>query len=298
MCLQETKLGDSLYNPGLNYDVYMKNPRDGDRAHGGAAIIVNKSVQHTTIRLNTELQAVAIRACFVKEITICSIYIPPRSGFTLHSIQSLVNQLPSPFLLLGDFNSHNPLWGGDMLDSAGKIIDDIIQINDLALYNDGTMTFHNIYNNTFSAIDLSICSPSIHLDFDWSVDDYLHGSDHFPIHLKFARNIPSDSQIKWKENEADWTKFQSSINLSEEFDSFDSPSDAYDYWASTVLDSADLHIPKTKGKPTRPAVPWWDKTCGKLRRIARKCYRRFKTNPSSTTKTIYQRAVAKERKYI
>ena len=72
ICLQETKLGNSIYNPGLNYNMYHKSPRNGDRAHGGVAIIINKSIQHSNIPLNTNLQAVAIRACFDQEITVCS----------------------------------------------------------------------------------------------------------------------------------------------------------------------------------------------------------------------------------
>ena len=144
-------------------------------------------------------------------------------------MQALLNQLPSPFLLLGDFSSHSPLWGGNILDNEWKIIDNLIQNNDVTLYNDGSMTYHNIYSNVFSAIDLSLSSPTIHLDFNWSVNGYLHGSDHFPIHLKYARNSPLESPIKWKENEADWVKFQSGISLSRDIESFDSHLELYDY---------------------------------------------------------------------
>ena len=84
------------------------------------------------------------------------------------------------------------------------------------------MTFHNIYTNDFSAIDLSLCSPSIYLDFVWTVDEYLNGRDHYPIHLKFARTAPSDAPIKWKENEADWKKYEEGFNLTQELESFES----------------------------------------------------------------------------
>ena len=298
VCLQETMLGNVTFNPGLNYDIYSMNPTDGERAHGGVAIIINKSVQHSIIALQCNLQAIAIRACLDREITICSLYLPPHSRFTVNDIQVLINQLPPPFVLLGDFNSHNPLWGGDYLDAEGRIIDDIINTNDLTLYNDGTMTFHNIYNNSFSAIDLSICSSSVHLDFHWKVYEYLHGSDHFPIHLNFVRNIPSDSPIKWKEREADWVKYHEGVNLSRDFESFDSHIEAYNYLTSEILSSADDSIPKTKGKPHRPAVPWWNKTCNNLRKITRKCYRWYLSSRSIVSKSIYQRAMAKQRNYF
>ena len=44
-------------------------------------------------------------------------------------------------------------------------------------------------------------------------------------------------------------------------------------------------------------VPWWNKTCGILRKVTRKCYRRYKNSGSSITKKIYQRALAKQRRY-
>ena len=75
----------------------------------------------------------------------------------------MLGQLPSTFLLLGDFNAHNPLWGGDILDSEGMVIEDII--NNVVLLNDGPMTYHNLYFNSYSAIDLSISSSDIALDF-------------------------------------------------------------------------------------------------------------------------------------
>ena len=138
-----------------------------------------------------------------RKISVCSLHLPRSLDFDLHDLQSLVDQLPVPFLLLGDFNAHNPLWGSENLDNKGKVIEDLDR-NDIALFNDGSMTFHNVYSNRFSALDLSISSSSIHLDFHWSVNDYLNGSDHFPIHLRYAQNVPSESPPKWKVEEADW----------------------------------------------------------------------------------------------
>ena len=272
-------------------------PPPGDRSHGGAAIIVNKAIQHSVIQLRSPLQVVAIKAILGKAITICSIYLPGADGFTNHSLQDLINQLPTPFLLLGDFNAHNPLWGGTNRDMYGSIVENILNANDIVLYNDGSMTYHNIHTNTYSAIDLSICSSSIAMDFNWSVNDYLHGSDHFPIHLKYSENIPTPSPPKWKEKEADWNKYRLGINIDREFESFSNHLEAYSYLTDKIIDSAEESIPKTGNLPRRPAVPWWDKKCNVLRKITRKCYRRFKNSGSQTTKIIYQRAMAKKRRY-
>ena len=290
-------LGNNSYNPGLNYNIFNSVPQIGGRSHGGAAIIISKALQHNPIPLNTPLQAVALSVLTDKRITVCSIYLPPDLNYEIRDIQTLIDQLPAPFLLLGDFNAHNPLWGGQTLDDKGKVIESLLDTNNIVLYNEGSMTFHNIHTNHFSAIDLSISSSSIHLDFNWSVNDFLNGSDHYPIHLKYITNTPSDSPPKWKVNEADWEKFRECATLDREFESFNSHLEAYTYFLECTLRGAETSIPKTKGKPRRPAVPWWNKTCNILRKVTRKCYRRYKTNASSQSKLIYKRALAKQRRY-
>ena len=48
----------------------------------------------------------------------------------------------------------------------------------------------------------------------------------------------------------------------------------------------------------RPAVPWWNKTCYTLRKITRKCFRRYEVSGSSIAKVTYLRNQAKQRKYF
>ena len=89
--LQETKLGPEVFNPELNYNLFSSAPPAGDRAHGGAAIIVHKSLQYSPLPIVTDLQAVALTVILDKQITICSIYLPPRAAFTNAEIQFLLD---------------------------------------------------------------------------------------------------------------------------------------------------------------------------------------------------------------
>ena len=57
-----------------------------------------------------------------KEITICSVYIPPNFQLQSQHIDSLLEQLPSPYLLLGDFNGHNILWGCNKNNTRGWLV--------------------------------------------------------------------------------------------------------------------------------------------------------------------------------
>ena len=75
-----------MFNPGLNYNIYSSAPPASDLAHGGAAIIVHKSLQYFPLPVVTDLQAVALTVVLDKQITICFIYLPPRAVFTIAAL--------------------------------------------------------------------------------------------------------------------------------------------------------------------------------------------------------------------
>ena len=80
-CLQETflKPNDNVTLKGFNIYNYIHS--DCQRPSGGSSIFVKSSCPQRNIVFTTELQATAVSVTLDKEITICSIYIPP--SFTL-----------------------------------------------------------------------------------------------------------------------------------------------------------------------------------------------------------------------
>ena len=180
-CLQETflKQEDNINFKGFNLYNYIYTA--GQKPSGGSSILVHSSYPQREIKLSTDLQAVAVSVSLEKEITICSLYIP--LNFTLHSqhLNFLLEQLPSPYLLVRDFNGQNMMWGCSKNNVRGEIIENFIEANDLCLMNDKSHTYLHPATGTFSSLDLSLCHPSLILDFDWYVCDDQHGSDHFPV---------------------------------------------------------------------------------------------------------------------
>ncbi|KAG1671734.1 RNA-directed DNA polymerase from mobile element jockey [Nymphon striatum] len=61
---------------------------------------------------------------------------------------------------------------------------------------------------TYSALDLTLCHPSLLQDFTWMVDGDLHTSDHFPIHVKGNGPPIKGRPQRWKLHKADWTMFK------------------------------------------------------------------------------------------
>ena len=177
------------------------------RASGGSSIFVHSSCLQREIKLKTELQAVTVSVTLEKEITLCSVYIPPSFALRSQHLNSLLQQLPSSFILLGDFNGHNILRGRNDTDPRGELIEDFITKNDICLMNDKSNTFLDSGKGTFSALDLSLCHPSLYLDFNWSVCEDQHGSDHFPIVIESLQTREEEHNPKWKLNKANWDLF-------------------------------------------------------------------------------------------
>ena len=116
-CFQETflKPDDNISLRGFNIYNYVHT--GCLMPSGGASIFVKSSFSQRKIYLQTELQATAVSVTLDREITICSVYIPPSFSLNSQHLDNLLQQLPSPYILLGDFNGHNILWGGQNNDS-------------------------------------------------------------------------------------------------------------------------------------------------------------------------------------
>jgi len=121
-CLQELLLPASYIFSNRQYNLFTNLPltKSNNRPHGGAGILVRKNIPHSAVPLNTNLQAVACRLSTPQPLTLCSIYLPQSSSWMHADLMSLISQLPSPVLLLGDFNARDSLWGCTTTDNKGQ----------------------------------------------------------------------------------------------------------------------------------------------------------------------------------
>ena len=93
--------------------------------------MIHSTVPHRKIDLNTNLQAIAIKAYLDKSITICSTYIPPNKMISQNDLENRLLQLPQPYIICGDFNGHSELWGCSDTNDRGKVLEDFIMENNL-----------------------------------------------------------------------------------------------------------------------------------------------------------------------
>ena len=296
ICLQETHIVDESKASFKGYTPYHRVDHSHDRASGGSSVLIRNDIIHSPVKLNTNLQAVAVRVTLSFALTICCIYAPPSKCIDIDDFQNLLSQIQGPVMFLGDFNSHNPLWGSEHLTPKGKVIENFISQNDLCLYNDGSYTFLHSGNGSYSAIDLSFASPTIFDRFSWEVHDDCCGSDHFPIVLQ---TIDDDNDLKsqrWKFKKADWTTFKSLCSLHLNETSFESDNPIPDF-SEILYNIAEKTIPKSSTS-TKPRKPWFDDECKQAIKERKNSEKAFKRSPCHSKLSSFRLHRAKARRTI
>ena len=182
LCLQEL-LSDTYAFNNRYYNLLANLPptTSNNRPHGGAGILVRKTLPHSVIPLNTTLQAVACRISTPEPITLCSMYLPPPSAWTHAGLISTISQLPSPVLLLRDLTYYDSLWGCTTFDKKSQEVVNFLLKTSLCFMNSEAATYVHPATSSCRSIDLAICDPALRLDFSWQVHDVLCGSDHLLI---------------------------------------------------------------------------------------------------------------------
>ena len=205
--------------------------------------MIHSTVPHHKIDLNTNLQAIVIKASLNKSITICSIYIPPNKRINQNDLENLSLQLPQPYIICGD--GHNELWGCSDTNDRGKILDNFIMENNLCLLNSNQHTYLHPGSGSFIAIDLSLLHPSLYLDYEWKVCEDSHGSDHFPIIMYETEETDYDKIPKWNFKKAN----------------FENSEDPMLSFTETLIDISNQCIPKISTNSFKEKKPWFNDEC-------------------------------------
>ena len=114
ICLQETNLKPGDRPTIRGFSCHRMDRAIVSQAAGGVAIFVRDDMFSEQLQLQTDLEAVAVCIPMPNMTTICNVYLPPGEPIDRVALEDLIQQLPQPFLLLGDFNPHHPTWGDPM----------------------------------------------------------------------------------------------------------------------------------------------------------------------------------------
>ncbi|KAL8566015.1 hypothetical protein ACOMHN_019457 [Nucella lapillus] len=192
------------------------------------------------------------------------------------------------WVVAGDFNVSHKLWDTGHTKDSGDHLANTILNSRLVVLNDGSFTRIGQPGQRSSAIDLTLTSPDLSLDAEWTIGtDHLQ-SDHLPLHLLLHKADPTPAEIdtspKILYNKADWELL--ALKLTSECENHD-PRDPdinthYENIRSMILRAAEATIPKkspgTNGLHQHFAA-WWNEECAKSTRSKRRALRHFKKKP-------------------
>ncbi|GBN51438.1 hypothetical protein AVEN_151283-1 [Araneus ventricosus] len=205
VALQETFLKPNAHLKLRGYNCVRKDIDTGI-ASGGVRLLTSNHYPSTTLNLHTSLQAVAVQVHIKTLVTVCCIYLPPNDAISRNDLNILVDQLPAPFVLLGDFNGHSTLWGSESTNSRGRQMEQFISDYYLCLLNNDKTYFHEP-TRAFHTLDLAICSPELLPFLKFSLEGDLHNSDHFALIISPADNSVTQSPPTYFFQRADWAVF-------------------------------------------------------------------------------------------
>ena len=298
VALQETFLGGDFKIKLPGYVGLCRQGHYNVRFHGGVALYIHSSCPYEPININTNHQVIAARIHLghTVPVTIASIYLPGRENVSDQSLSTVIEQLPTPFLFLGDYNAHNVFWGTASTDARGLLVARILDNHSIICLNDGTAT-----HISGTSIDLSIASPLIEPLLHWSVLPSVLSSDHYPIKITIATTDQSnrDPLPRYNYKKANWELYSvdpvwQSIPSIESFsDCREILEDLY----SRLTSAANNHIPRYVPKRFYP-VPYWNAECQRLWNERERLYRLQKRSGLLADKISWKRARALTKKTI
>ncbi|GFU87546.1 probable RNA-directed DNA polymerase from transposon X-element [Trichonephila clavipes] len=228
---------------------------------------------------------------------LCCLYFPPNTVIHQHDLNNLVDQLPAPFIILGDFNGHSTLWGSAKTNPRGRQIEQVLSDHCLCLLNHEEPTYFHEPTRSFHTLDLAICSPSLLPHLNLSVEKDLYNSDHFPVILSHD-SVPGGKTFPptYSYSRADWALFTQLAVITDAMVKTDSVDTAVQEVTNVLIAASDFSIPKSSGHSFQHYKPWWNADCQTAYKNQRKLWGIFRRYPTTENLLAFKKAKANARR--
>lgn len=283
-CLQETHI--KLRN-SPKFNQYKLIHNINDKATQGVAFLIKENTKFTEIPLNTNCQAIAIEIKIPYKVHICNIYIHPNDRINETELQNLIDQIPEPRILLGDFNAHSQLWGSLSTNKRGEIIENCITSNNLMCINNRSeFTYYHPSSGTGTKIDLTLCNLNIATKLTWRTLEQIQ-SDHIPILISTKNHSipPTNSDDNINYSNMNWSNFKSTLE-SQPITQKHNNRDRIKFLTESIQSALQISQ-KTVKTHIKRSIPWWNITLNKLRNERNKALRRFHKYPTTSNRETF-----------
>lgn len=223
--LQEPRTISSIsgYVTYSDLAITCKPSQPGDsatRTPGYSVILVKKGIACHQIKLpgltsqHHETIVVRSRLPEGKQIIVASAYYRPKIGSACNSsflwVTQLIHQYPNiPVIIGGDFNAKSTTMGYATTDIRGKLLEDVMEMNNLTLASDLSVTTRIGLHASQKDTTPDLTFASLGLLNAWKISDTTWGSDHFPItYFLRGKRLRTTKTLKL----TNWMTFRDSLN--------------------------------------------------------------------------------------
>lgn len=251
LLVSETHFTSKSYFRIKGYDTITANHPD-DRAHAGAAVLIKSNIKYEVADPITEpfLQAAGIKiVCDNTNISIYSVYFPPRYNLKCHQYENFFNKLGNKFIVSGDFNAKHTWWGSRLINPKGRELYKCIAQNQYNVLSTGSPTYWPTdVNKVPDLLDFVVYSGiSQSLLHIVACDDL--SSDHSPIIINFmTKACEKNKNAKLFTNYTDIESFQNwiedNIRLNISIKNGTELDESVEYFTQLIHQAAALSTPQ------------------------------------------------------
>ncbi|GFU13599.1 RNA-directed DNA polymerase from mobile element jockey [Trichonephila clavipes] len=275
----------------------VRKDTEGHSVSGDVCIFTSLDVPSSALPLHTSLQAVAVRIHFTSLITVCCLYLSPNTVIHQHDLNNLVDELPAPFVILGDFNGHITLWGSAKTNPRGRQIEQVLSDHCLCLLNHEEPTYFHEPTRFFHTLDLAICSPSLFPNLNLPVEMDLYNSDHFPVILSHDHDTGGKTfPPTYPYSCADRALFTQLAVIPDAMVKTESIDTAVQEITNVLIAAADLSLPNVSSHSFQRYKPWWNTDCQTAYKNQRKLWGIFRRYPTTENLLAFKKAKANARR--
>lgn len=299
--------------PGSPFRISGYSCLRDDRSDGyaGSALLVRANLPFYQISLPSHPIDINLVAVRVFDISFISIYISQPNSSLISEILLTVASVPTPIIILGDFNGHHTSWGSSHSNTFGRLLSEMFDEANLCVINDGSITRRVLPSqDPQSVVDLTVCSPSLSFLLSWKTLPLSYGSDHFPIVITMSNcvtpQVNFNPSLKYRltgVSRADWEYFTSTLDVATKSlipVNIHNALSAYSMLVNVIISNADNCFPIKKQARTicRVSSPWWDSDCTAVIRNRKIAEIEYNNSMSDVNFIKYQRCAAEARKIL
>ena len=114
-------------------------------AHGGIATLIRTGISYSVLNNPSNMEALIVRLKLsTGGLTVVNVYDRPSDKIpddVINDYLKLCSAYNRNFITLGDFNAYSTLFGADSTDDRGRLLEELIEENNLVVLNTGAGLF-------------------------------------------------------------------------------------------------------------------------------------------------------------